>query len=141
MDVPGQLLSLVRKELVRPDHTLIVGDDAFRFRHLLIRDTAYEGLPKAVRAELHERFADWLEANVALVEQDEILGYHLEQAARYRVELDPADPAAAELAAARPSVLGRAVARRSSDGDLHATQNLAAPSAGARSDGGCRRRR
>ena len=35
-------------------------DEAFRFRHLLIRDAAYESLPKATRAELHERFADWL---------------------------------------------------------------------------------
>ena len=65
VDVPGQLLSLVRKEVVRPDRAVIPGDDAFRFRHLLIRDTAYEGLPKAVRADLHERFADWLDANVA----------------------------------------------------------------------------
>ena len=92
-DVPGRLLSLVRKELVRPDRTQIPGDDAFRFRHLLIRDTAYESLPKAVRADLHERFADWLDAHAALYEQDELLGYHLEQAARYRAELDADDPA------------------------------------------------
>ena len=140
VDVPGQLLSLVRKEVVRPDHTVIVGDDAFRFRHLLIRDTAYEGLPKAVRAELHERFADWLEANVALVEQDEILGYHLEQAARYRVELDPADPAAAELArraAERLATAGRAASAR---GDLHATRNLLHRALALVHDGGYRRR-
>ncbi len=49
--ISGQLLSLVRKEVVRPDRTQIPGDDAFRFRHLLIRDTAYESLPKAVRAD------------------------------------------------------------------------------------------
>ena len=41
------------------------GDDAFRFRHLLIRDAAYDALPKATRAELHERFADWLEEHGA----------------------------------------------------------------------------
>ena len=41
------------------------GDDAFRFRHLLIRDAAYDGLPKATRAELHERFARWLEEAAA----------------------------------------------------------------------------
>ena len=45
-------------------------------------------LPKAARAELHERFAEWLEGHGAdLIELDEILGYHLEQAHRYRVEL------------------------------------------------------
>ena len=57
--------ALVRKELVRPDRTQLPGDDAFRFRHLLIRDAAYEALPKATRAELHERFADWLEEHGA----------------------------------------------------------------------------
>ncbi len=36
-------------------------DDAFRFRHLLIRDAAYDALPKSARAELHERFAAWIE--------------------------------------------------------------------------------
>ena len=66
-------------------------DDAFRFRHLLIRDAAYEALPKATRADLHERFADWIaERGADLVELDEILGYHLEQAARYRSELGTA---------------------------------------------------
>ena len=58
---PAHLLSLVRKELVRPDQPDFADEDAFRFRHLLIRDTAYESLPKAERAELHQRFADWLE--------------------------------------------------------------------------------
>ena len=87
-DVPTRLMALVRKELVRPDRAQLPGDDAFRFRHLLIRDAAYDGLPKSARAELHERFAAWLEAHGAsLIELDEILGYHLEQAHRYRVEL------------------------------------------------------
>src|SRR5215213_972540 len=95
-----RLVALVRKDLVRPDKALLAGD-AFRFRHLLIRDAAYDALPKATRAELHERFADWLEEHGAdLVELDEILGHHLEQAARYRQELGPLDAAAAELAAA-----------------------------------------
>ena len=57
----------------------IAGDDAFRFRHLLIRDTAYEALPKAVRADAPRALRRWLEANAELVEQDEIVGYHLEQ--------------------------------------------------------------
>ena len=75
------------------------GEDAFRFRHLLIRDAAYDALPKSTRAELHERFADWLEERGAdLVELDEILGYHLEQAYGYRVELGPAGAAAVALA-------------------------------------------
>ena len=59
--VTARLAGLVRRELIRPDHAQIPGDDGFRFRHLLIRDAAYEALPKSTRAELHERFADWLE--------------------------------------------------------------------------------
>ena len=59
--VEGQLAALVRKELIRPEPTILAGEDAFRFRHLLIRDAAYEALPKEARAELHERFAAWLE--------------------------------------------------------------------------------
>jgi class 3 adenylate cyclase/tetratricopeptide (TPR) repeat protein len=87
-DVPRKLMALVRKELVRPDRTQLAGDDAFRFRHLLIRDAAYDSLPKSARAELHARFAEWLDGlEEGLLESDEIVGYHLEQAHRYRVEL------------------------------------------------------
>jgi len=90
--VTNQLTSLVRKELIRPDRPLFARDDAFRFRHLLMRDAAYQGLPKAERAEMHERFADWLaEHGAELVELDELLGYHLEQAFRYRQELGQPD--------------------------------------------------
>jgi len=86
--VEGQLVQLVRKELVRPDRPQLPASDAYRFRHLLIRDAAYDALPKAVRAVLHEKFAGWLEEHGReLVERDEIVGYHLEQAYRYGVEL------------------------------------------------------
>ena len=86
--VTPRLAALVRKELIRPDTPQLAGEDGFRFRHLLIRDAAYNALPKAVRAELHERFARWLDERGAdLVELDEIVGYHLEQALRYRTEL------------------------------------------------------
>ena len=106
-----RLAALVRKELIRPDRPQLPGDDGFRFRHLLIRDAAYDALPKATRAELHERFADWLEQHGAdLVELDEILGYHLEQAYRYRTELGRArrrDRALAERAAGHLAAAGR----------------------------------
>ena len=59
--VTTRLAALVRHQLVRPDRAQIAGDDGYRFRHLLIRDAAYEALPKAVRADLHARFADWLD--------------------------------------------------------------------------------
>jgi len=105
---PQRLLALVRKELIRPDRPQIAGDDAYRFRHLLIRDAAYDALPKATRADLHERFAVWLEEQGAdLVELDEILGYHLEQAALYRADLGAADPDLSARAAQRLLTAGR----------------------------------
>jgi hypothetical protein len=103
-----RLAALVRQQLVRPDRAQIAGDDGYRFRHLLIRDAAYDALPKAVRAELHARFADWLdEHGDALVERDEIVGFHLEQAAGYRAELGQPDPTLAERAADRLAAAGR----------------------------------
>ena len=56
-----RLAALVRRELIRPETAQFAGEDGFRFRHLLIRDAAYDALPKSSRAELHERFAGWLE--------------------------------------------------------------------------------
>jgi class 3 adenylate cyclase len=123
-DVAGHLLSLVRKEMIRPDQPTYPDEEAFRFRHLLIRDAAYDSLPKETRAELHEAFADWLDTHAALVEQDEIVGYHLERAYRNRFELDSADPRLAELgrrASARLISAGRAAEAR---GDLGAMCGL-----------------
>ncbi len=106
--VAPRLASLVRKALLRPDTPQLPGEDAFRFRHLLIRDAAYDALPKATRADLHERFARWLEERASdLVELDEILGYHLEQAARYKAELGRPDAALAERAGERLAAGGR----------------------------------
>ena len=89
-DVAKRLTSLVRKDLIRPDTGELPGEEAYRFRHLLIRDAAYDALAKTTRAELHEQFAAWLETHgTALVEQDELLGYHLEQAARFKQDARP----------------------------------------------------
>ena len=112
--VGSLLTALVRKELVRPDRSLSPGDEAFRFHHLLIRDAAYEGLPKALRAELHGRFAAWLESGgPSLVEEDELVGYHLEQACLYRAELGRApDPPVAAAARRRLAAAGRRAFQR-----------------------------
>jgi tetratricopeptide (TPR) repeat protein len=123
--VSSRLAALVRKALIRPERPLLALEDGFRFCHLLIRDAAYDGLPKATRAELHERFAGWLDEHaIELVELDEIVGYHLEQSYRYRVEL--ADPETetgplGERAAARLIDAGRRAADRA---DFRAVANL-----------------
>jgi tetratricopeptide (TPR) repeat protein len=106
--VTTRLAALVRRQLISPDHAQVVGDDGYRFSHLLIRDAAYDSLPKAIRADLHARFADWLdEHGQGLVERDELVGHHLEQAARYWAELGEPDPGLAEQAALRLATAGR----------------------------------
>jgi tetratricopeptide (TPR) repeat protein len=119
------LVALVRKELVRPERTELAGDDAYRFRHLLIRDATYEALPKAIRAELHARFAEWLEEHGrTLVELDEILGYHLEQVYRYRDELGALDDEVVAIGTRAASYLAL-VGRRAYDrGDAPAAAHL-----------------
>jgi tetratricopeptide (TPR) repeat protein len=114
----------VRKELVRPDKPQFDGEDAFRFRHILIRDAAYDALPKAIRAELHERFASWLEGHGSdLVELDEILGYHLEQAHLYRVQLGKYEDGT-ELAARAAEHISAAARRAFARGDMAAAVGL-----------------
>ena len=118
-----RLAALVRNEFIRPDASQLPGDDGFRFRHLLMRDAAYGALPKAARAELHERFALWLEEHGStLVELDEILGYHLEQAWRYQRELGV--PPAEALTAQARSRLAHAGRRALVRQDYGAAANL-----------------
>ncbi len=119
----NRLTALVRKEFVRPDTPQVAGTDAFRFRHLLVRDAAYHGMAKAERADLHERFADWLDEHAGdLAERDELVGYHLEQAVRYRRELGMAD--AQELAARAGERLAAAGGRAVLRSDFRAGLNL-----------------
>jgi class 3 adenylate cyclase/tetratricopeptide (TPR) repeat protein len=122
----AHLMSLIRKEFIRPDQALFAGDDGFRFGHILIRDAAHESMPKQLRAELHERFADWLErkAGKRAAEYEEIIGYHLEQAFRYRLQLGPADVRARALATRGAVHLRSAGERAVARGDMPGAANL-----------------
>jgi class 3 adenylate cyclase/tetratricopeptide (TPR) repeat protein len=123
--VTPRLASLVRKQLVKPDTPQLPGEDGFRFRHLLIRDAAYETLPKAVRAELHERLADWLGLHASeLLEADEMVGYHLEQAYQYRLELRPLDEHTRGLGLRAGNRLSAAGARAVGRNDVGASLKL-----------------
>jgi tetratricopeptide (TPR) repeat protein len=95
-----RLMTLARKEFIEPSVSIFPDEDGFRFRHILIRDAAYLGIPKETRAQLHERYAGWLERTVGerASEVDEIIGYHLEQAHGYRAELGPSGPVSVDLA-------------------------------------------
>jgi tetratricopeptide (TPR) repeat protein len=99
-DVPELLDSLVAREFVtREDHSTISGQQAFRFKHVLIRDVAYSALSKGERAELHASFAGWLAERTG-DELLEIRAYHLNQAVCLHTDLDGAAPDDLRVAAA-----------------------------------------
>ena len=118
----GRLVTLVRKELLEAEPTQLPDDEAYRFRHLLIRDVAYQAIPKTERAEMHQRFALWLDQRRGgLVELDELVGHHLEQAARYQREAGRPDVVLAERAGKRVAAAGRRALWR---GDSPAAEGL-----------------
>jgi tetratricopeptide (TPR) repeat protein len=87
--IDTQLSGLARKDVIRPAGTGLDGYQAFTFRHILIRDAAYERLTKRERADLHEHFAEWLERVVGerLAEYLDIAAHHRARALEYRIEL------------------------------------------------------
>jgi class 3 adenylate cyclase/tetratricopeptide (TPR) repeat protein len=126
-ELPAQLERLADKQLVRPNADSDQSD-AYRFNHVLIRDAAYEGLLKETRASLHERVAEWTERLAAEHEREaefeEILGYHLEQAHRYRAELGPLDEHGRGLGARAAGHLSAAGRRAFQRSDMQAAANL-----------------
>jgi class 3 adenylate cyclase/tetratricopeptide (TPR) repeat protein len=123
--VDARLLDLTRKDLLTPRPGR---EDAYRFRHALIRDAAYGGIPKERRAQLHERFAGWAEQTKLgrAGDLDEIVGYHYEQAVRYRKELAALDEEARALADRAGILLARAGERAFARHDMPAAVNLLA---------------
>jgi DNA-binding SARP family transcriptional activator len=115
------LLALARRGLVRPGRAPAPPGDVFRFHHVLIRDVAYAGIPKELRAELHERHADWLDQREP---DDALVGYHLEQAYRLSTELGAADGHSRRLARAAGERLSAAGTRAWRIGDASAGANL-----------------
>ena len=124
--VHGRLLELVAKQLLRTAASTLLASEAFQFRHLLLRDAAYEAVPKARRAELHERFAGWLEVTMGerAREYAEIIGYHYEQAVRYLAELGPLGEHARAVGGQAAAHLGVSGTRAVARGDMRAAANL-----------------
>jgi len=119
-----QLFSLVRKGLIRPDAIRSTEEDRFSFEHVLVRDAAYESMPKELRASLNEHFADWLETRGRRNELEELTAYHLEEAHRHRVEVGSADGRTQQLATHASKLLSSAGSRALQRNDVHAALNL-----------------
>ncbi|HWC41909.1 MAG TPA: AAA family ATPase [Actinomycetota bacterium] len=125
-EVPERLRGLVRRELLRTAPARRQREAGYQFRHLLVRDAVYQGVPKGVRAELHERLAGLLEARAGarVREYEEIVGYHLEQAWRCLAELGPIERRGRELGARAAGRLAAAGRRALARGDTPAATAL-----------------
>jgi class 3 adenylate cyclase len=124
--VDRRLSTLVRKQLIQADRGRFAGEDTFSFKHILLRDVAYQGILKGRRSDLHERFADWLErtAGDRASEYEEILGYHLERGYHNLSELGPIDERGRGLATRAAARLGSSGARALARGDIRPAVNL-----------------
>ena len=116
------LRSLVRRGLIHPDRSTLAGEEQMRFHHILMCEVAYGSTAKALRAELHERFGDWLASRGG--QFDEFVAYHLEQAYRYRIELGDSDGGAALLAVRAARSYAAAGRRTFSRGDVNGAVKL-----------------
>jgi ATP/maltotriose-dependent transcriptional regulator MalT len=111
--------ALVRSGVIRAH------DDAgitYGFAHLMMRDVAYQALPKSLRGDLHERLADRGAAFIG--ERDEVIGYHLEQAHGYRRELGASGAALERLGTRAAGRLAAAGRRANARGDLPTAVDL-----------------
>ncbi len=95
-DVAASLVTLVRRELISPGEADDVEGGGWSFRHALVRDVAYAGVPKWRRAELHERLAE--RALEAGVDGDVSAAHHLDMALRARRETGEGGEAVDRLA-------------------------------------------
>lgn len=126
-EVSERLSAVARKRLVRPEPTPEADGSDYRFQHVLVRDAAYQLILKRGRADLHERYADWLERSrgerEAHTEMDEIVGYHLAEAYAYRTQLG-VDEHVGVLGSRAAERLGAAGRRAFTRGDLPAATDL-----------------
>ncbi|MEK7862022.1 MAG: hypothetical protein AAB295_02020, partial [Chloroflexota bacterium] len=88
------LVDAARRDLASElDERGLGGGRAWTFKHILIRDVAYDAIPKAERSRAHDAFGRWLEHAAAerVDEYAEIVGYHAEQAFLLAQELGEPD--------------------------------------------------
>jgi tetratricopeptide (TPR) repeat protein len=118
-DAEDRLHALDRKEFIRRERrATVAGESEYAFLHSLLRDVAYAQIPRAARAEMHRRAAEWV-GSIAADERVDMLAHHylaafeLTEAAggdtgdlriRARAALAEAAARAAALKSFRPAV-------------------------------------
>ena len=92
--VEERLHALERKEFVRREqHSSVAGETEYAFRHILVRDVAYNQIPRSRRGQKHRAAAEWIESLGRAEEHAELLAHHYLEALEYAKATgqDPAD--------------------------------------------------
>jgi len=124
------LLDAIRRGLIFDcDERGLEGGRSYEFRHSLMRNVAYGGVPKGERLRLHDAFAGWLEgvARDRVGEYADTIAYHAEQAFGLARELG--SPRAAALGQRAYALLLAAATRARRRADLNSAQALYARAA------------
>ena len=121
-DVDAALASLERRGLVQPEDEAGGG---WRFAHALVVEAAYRGLAKELRADLHERLADWMiEEDADQADVDESVARHLERALHLREELGARDEHSARLSERAGELFATAGSRAFATNDFVTSRDL-----------------
>jgi len=76
-DADELLQALARREFVqRARRSSVAGDTEYAFGHELLRDVAYDEIPRASRAERHRRAAEWIDSLGRHEDHAELLAHH-----------------------------------------------------------------
>jgi predicted ATPase len=79
-----RLHALERKEFVsRNRRSSVAGEAEYAFRHALVREVAYEQIPRLERADKHFASADWIESLGRPEDHAEMVAYHHSSALRF----------------------------------------------------------
>ncbi|MFY9580843.1 MAG: AAA family ATPase [Gaiellaceae bacterium] len=71
------LRALERKDFVRRERrSSVAGETEYTFRHTLVREVAYEQIPREQRADKHRAAAEWIESLGRPEEHAEMLAHH-----------------------------------------------------------------
>jgi predicted ATPase len=119
--LPSHLSALARKQVIRPSRPE-AENGPYKFSHVLMRDAAYRSIARRERAEIHARCADWMSG--LRHASAETVGYHLEQAYRYRVELGAIGQETDVLARRASEYLERAATAARASSDLRTAISL-----------------
>jgi class 3 adenylate cyclase/tetratricopeptide (TPR) repeat protein len=75
--IEERLHSLERKEFIRRElRSSVAGEDEYVFRHALVRDVAYEQIPRSERVDMHRAAAEWIESLGRPDDHSETLAHH-----------------------------------------------------------------